>query len=65
MRRRLPHQLGQPPLVHGVEIGVEQADGDRLHAVVHEAGDHAAGGRLVERPQDGALGHQPLVHLAA
>ncbi len=49
----------------GVDIGMQQADRERLHALVDEGRDHAPGLALVERSQHAALGQQPLGDFAA
>jgi len=53
----------ESPLVGGVRVAVEQADGHALHALLLE-GLHD-GGELVhvERDQDGAVGADALGHL--
>ena len=59
-RRHLADQLDQAPLVDGIDVGVQQADGQRLDAIGEQPSDHLARGRFVERSQDAAVGEQPL-----
>src|SRR5262249_55089410 len=47
--RDLCHQLGQPALVGGIDVGVEETDCDRIDAIDEGAGDAPPRARLVER----------------
>ena len=51
---------GDRLLVTGVEVGVEQADGDAVHAV-----GNGREGREVDGPELGPIGRQSAVHLEA
>ena len=51
------------PLVLGIPIGMEEQDGDRLHARGDGLGDHRTDLILVERDQHPPLGVDPLTHL--
>ena len=59
-RRHVLDQLGQTSLVDWIDVGVEQADGQRLDALGEKLPDHRARRGLVERPRDAAVGVEPL-----
>ena len=56
--------LGDHPLVTAVRVGVQEADGQGLHAVRHKLLDGFAHGGLVDRLDDRTVGAGPLGHLA-
>ena len=54
--------LGHPPLVCGIRVAVNQADGHRLHAGVLENRNQALYRCLVERDQHRSVRGQALTH---
>ena len=62
----LAHDRERARLVRGIEVGEQEADGDRLHARLLQLAHRLAHARFVERLQHLALGrHQPLLHRLA
>ncbi len=61
--RHLGDEAGQRLLVDGIAVGVEQGDGDRLHALREQRGDGRPRAGLVERARDLAVGAHALRHL--
>ena len=59
------HDRGGTPLVRRVAIGVQEADGDRLHAVGDERAGRARDRLLVERGDDRAVARHALGNLEA
>ena len=64
VRGLLGGERGQPPLVDGIQVGVEQADRERRDAAGGQRPDGPAGVGLVERRAHAAVGEHPLGHLA-
>ena len=60
--RQSPDDLLEQPLVRRVGVGVEQADGDRLDALVEQAAHRALGVSGLQRLADVSSGVDPLVH---
>ena len=56
----LGEDLADPPLVLGVHVGVQQADGDRLDLLAPQDRRGVAHGGVLERPQHLALRPEPL-----
>ena len=63
-RRFLTEDLGGAPLVRRIDVGVKEADGDRLHPVPDQRPDRPAQTRLVEGDEDLAVEGDPLADLA-
>ena len=62
----LAHDRERARLVRGIEVGEQEADGDRLHARLFQLAHRLAHAGFVERLQHLALGrHQPLLHRLA
>ncbi len=66
-QRRVPalRRVGHRPLVRRVQVGVEEADRERLGAGAHRRVERALDARPIERHQDGAVGREPLDDLEA
>ncbi len=65
LRELPPDQLGHRPLVGRVPVGVEEADGQRLDAAVHQPGHLAAHLGQVDGHDHRPVAGHPLVRLAA
>ena len=65
LRQLLGEDRAEAPLVLGVEVGVEEADGHGLDARAAQAGGELAALVLVELADDGAVGGDALVQLEA
>jgi hypothetical protein len=61
--QRLAGQGGQCDLVRGIDVGVDQADGQRVEALVGQAGQHSLGLGLVQLSADRPVGVDALVDL--
>ena len=64
VRRFLGHDRGEPPLVNGVHVRVQETDGERGDAPRDEFTHRAAGVGLVERCANRAVGEDALGDLA-
>ena len=60
--RPLAHELREPPLVHGVRVGMKEGNRDRLDPGGDELLDYGARARLVERSHHLAPRAHPLRH---
>ena len=62
-RRQMPgEQVADPALVLPVDIGVQEADGDRFHAGLAQLPRDPGDFLRIDRPRHPPVGQHPLIH---